>query len=178
MRSAILLFALALLSVSPLSGQVERGDPIPLSQHARVKQAVAWASIDLEYRRPVARGRELFGSLIPWDEAWTPAADSAVVFTTSAPLTVAGEPLAAGSYSLWLIPREAGPWTVIFSRNARVFHGPYPGPRRDALRVEVEPKRGEHVESVLFLFPWAEGPETELHFRWGETLLPIPITVR
>jgi hypothetical protein len=162
----------------PLSGQVQRGDPIPPSQHATVSQAVAWGRLTLEYRRPVARGRELFGSLVPWDEPWTPAADSAVVFTTTTPLVLADQPLDAGSYSLWLIPRETGPWTVVLSRAARVFHAPYPGEASDALRVLIDPVHGAHVESVQFTFPWAEGERTELHLQWGTTVLAIPIRVR
>ena len=184
MHRVLLLALLVALPVAlsglatPVSAQVSRGDPVPPSQYATVSQAVAWSLLDVEYRRPVARGRELFGELVPWDEAWTPAADSAAVFTTTAPLLVADQPLDAGSYSVWLVPRDSGAWTLILSSAARVFHAPYPGASADALRVDLTPTTGEHVESVQFSFPWAEGQRTELHLRWGTTVLAIPIQVR
>ncbi len=176
------LFTLLIAVSAPLSGpltaQVSRGDPIPPSQHATLSQAVGWARLSVEYRRPVARGRDLFGSLVPWAEPWTPAADSAALFTTTAPLDIGGQPLAAGSYSIWVVPRETGAWTVVFSNAARVFHAPYPGEASDALRIDVEPDQRPHVESVQFTFPWAEGERTELHLQWGTTALAIPILVR
>jgi len=173
---AALLFATLL--PAPAAGQVERGDPIPLSQHATVAQAIGWGRVDVEYRRPVARGRDLFGELVPWGEIWTPSADSAVVLTTTTELAVAGESVPPGSYALWLVPRETGTWTLILSARARVFHAPYPGPESDVLRVDLPARDGEYFESVLFAFAWAEGPRAELQFRWGSTLLPIPLEVR
>ena len=47
------------------------------SQLATVTQVVDRAKIEIIYRRPVARGRELFGKLVPWNNTWTPSADSA-----------------------------------------------------------------------------------------------------
>jgi len=181
MRPIVRVVTLSLAAAAiaaPGAAQVERGDPVPLSQYATVQQAVAWASLDVEYRRPVARGRQLFGQLVPWDEVWTPAADSAAVLTTTAPLEVGGRNVPAGSYSIWMIPRESGPWTLILSRQARVFHAPYPGADHDEIRIDLPTREGDHIESVLFAFAWAEGPRTELQFRWGTTVLPIPITVR
>ena len=54
--------------------------------------------------RPVARGRELFGALVPWGRIWTPSADSAARITLSTPIEVNGSRLAAGTYSIWTIP--------------------------------------------------------------------------
>ena len=67
------------------------------SQLGAVSQTVAGTRIDVVYRRPVARGRELFGALVPWGRIWTPSADSAARITLSGPVTVNGEPLAASA---------------------------------------------------------------------------------
>ena len=47
------------------------------SQHALLAQTVNQTVITLEYDRPVARGRELFGALVEWDAIWTPGANRA-----------------------------------------------------------------------------------------------------
>ena len=59
------------------------------SQAGAVMQWVANTKIEISYHRPVARGRELFGKLVPFDKVWSPSADSAAVVTISTPITVA-----------------------------------------------------------------------------------------
>src|SRR5215208_5503990 len=122
--------------------------PIPRSQLAVVSQSVGGARVEIVYRRPVARGRELFGALVPWGKIWTPAADTAARITVSDAVEINGTKLSAGSYSIWAIPDSAS-WTVIFSSVPSVFHLRYPE-GRDVARVQATPARGEHVETLLF----------------------------
>ena len=147
----------------------------PLSQRGTVTQNVAFTEISVSYGRPVARGRELFGSLVRWDGVWHPGADSATRVRFSHDVLIEGKPLPAGEYSLWLIPREREPWTVIFSRAARVFHLPYPGAARDALRVDVTPEQVSHMESFAIYFPSVLRDEAVMRLHWGTTALPIRI---
>src|SRR5678809_771727 len=109
MRPIVLILLLAITSVSCAKVQ-----PVRESQLATVTQHVGSAKIDIVYRRPVARGRELFGKLVPYGRTWTPSADSAALFTTSTDLDVNGATLRAGRYAVWMIP-DSTSWTVIFS---------------------------------------------------------------
>lgn len=165
---------LAALAPTLASAQEVDRDPIPLSQYQEVTQSLGWAQVKVEYRRPVARGRELFGALVPWGEEWTPSADSAAVLTFTEPVLVGGESVPAGSYSLWLVPREEGPWTVVLSDDARVFHAPYP-PGEDRLRIELHPEPSAHMEALAIHFPRVMGRDAILAVHWGETLVPIPL---
>src|SRR5712671_1833250 len=122
-----------------LNAPIARAQGYPFSQRGSVTQMVAFTEISVVYGRPVARGRELFGALVPWDSVWHPGADSATRVTFSHDVLLEGKPLRAGEYTLWLIPREHAPWTVIASRAAHVFHKPYPGARFDVLRLDVTP---------------------------------------
>jgi hypothetical protein len=148
----------------------------PFSQRGSVTQHVAHTTIAVEYGRPVARGRALFGQLVPWDSVWHPGADSATRISFDRPVRVEGREVQAGEYSLWLIPRETGPWTVIFSRAAHVFHKPYPGASRDAYRFDVAPELGAHMESLAIYFPSVLRADAVLRIHWGETVLPIHVT--
>jgi Protein of unknown function (DUF2911) len=147
----------------------------PFSQRGTVSQMVAFTSISIEYGRPVARGRALFGALVPWDSVWHPGADSATRIRFSRDVVIEGHPLRAGEYSLWLIPREHAPWTVIFSHAAHVFHKPYLGASRDALRVDVTPEQASHVDSFTIYFPSVLRDEATLRLHWGETAVPLRI---
>ena len=81
-------------------------------------------------------------------------------------------------YSLWVIADSTAPWTVIFSRAVGVFHTPYPGEERDALRVTAAPEQGSHMEVLAFYFPVVARDSAVLRLHWGETILPMVIETR
>jgi hypothetical protein len=147
----------------------------PFSQRGTISQTVAFTTLSIEYGRPVARGRPLFGQLVPWDSIWHPGADSATRITFSKNVLIEGKPLGAGEYTLWLIPRATAPWTVIFSRAAHVFHKPYPGARFDVLRVDVTPEQASQMESFAIYFPMVLRDEAIMRLHWGTTAVPLRI---
>ncbi len=151
----------------------------PSSQHAAVTQVLGTTQVTIVYNRPSARGRVLFGKggVVPWGKVWCPGADSATTIALSRDMAVGGQPLAAGKYSIWAIP---GPdeWTLIFSRAADVFHIPYPGEARDALRLKVKPQAGPFMESLAFYFPAADAERVLLNLHWGETIVQVSLAVK
>jgi hypothetical protein len=172
--------------VKPMTRTTESGTPpsteiIPLdkvskSQPAIVGQRIANTDITITYSRPVARGRQLFGGIVPFDEAWDPGADQATSLTFSRDVQVNGHPLPAGKYSFWVIPRTT-PWTVIFSKDGNAYHTPYPGEAKDALRFDVSTRSGPHAETLTYDFPIVEGKDAELDMRWGSIVLPLSLKV-
>jgi hypothetical protein len=148
----------------------------PRSQLGTVSQMVAGARVEITYRRPVARGRELFGALVPYGRIWTPSADTSALLTLSAPVEINGSMLAAGSYGIWTIP-DATSWTVVFSSVPAAFHLRYPQ-GRDVLRVRATPLTGEHVETLQFSFPVVDADSAVLQLRWGSTVVPLTIRAR
>ena len=165
--------ALVLLCVSAACG----AQVYPPSQRASVAQDVAFTRLTVDYGRPVARGRTLFGptGVVKWDRIWHPGADSATRITISRDITLEGKPLRAGQYTLWLIPREREPWTVIVSGAAHVFHIPYPGEAQDVLRLSVAPERGAWMESLAVYFPMVSADSSVMRIHWGDTVLPMRI---
>ena len=147
----------------------------PPSQRGGVTQHVALTTIAVTYGRPMARGRALFGQLVPWDSVWHPGADSATRISFDHDVLLDEHEVTAGEYSLWLIPRDGRPWTVILSRAARVFHKPYPGPSMDVLRFDVTPETLSHMESLAIYFPSVIKEEAVMRIHWGETGVPIHI---
>jgi len=143
------------------------------SQPAELHQRLGSTEIDIRYNRPSARGRRLFGALVPYDSVWNPGADEATRMALSQDVRVDGHRLPAGKYSLWAIPRPTE-WTVIFSRAYDVYHTPYPS-GRDALRIRVRPDSGAYVETLTFEFPLATRDSARLDFRWGRVDLPLSI---
>ena len=163
-------------NVTDISEAVIPLDQVSKSQAAAVGQRVATTEITLTYSRPVARGRQVFGALVPYGKVWTPGADQATAVTFTRDVQINEHPLAKGSYSIWTIP---GPdmWTFIFSKVPKAFHESYPGEAQDALRLEVRPEKTAHVETLTFDFPIVEGKDAVLRVEWGEVRVPLSIRV-
>jgi hypothetical protein len=171
MRNATYAALLVIISASCLDAQ-----PGKKSQYATVTQQVDRAKIEIVYRRPVARGRELFGKLVPFGALWTPSADSAAMFSTSADLDVNGSRLKSGRYAVWMIP-DVLEWIIVFTSRP-AFHLTRPEKKDEVLRVKTKPLPAEHMESLGFYFPMADGDSATLNMHWGRTVVPISIKVK
>jgi hypothetical protein len=151
---------------------------IRASERATVSQTVDGTVITVDYSRPQLRGRDsLWGKVIPHEEIWTPGANLSTSLQVSRDVKIAGQPLPAGKYSLWMVTKP-GEWKLHIHRNATLFHTRPPKIDDMLLSIPVTPVTGEKVEVLTFDFPrvWAEG--TELRFRWGTTAVPIEILVQ
>ncbi|MGQ0561617.1 MAG: DUF2911 domain-containing protein [Gemmatimonadota bacterium] len=161
---------LALINARDSNAQIAK------SQRGSVGQRIGATQIGIDYSRPVARGRTLYGGVVKWGEVWNPGADTATSISFSRDARVAGELVRAGTYSVWAIPRPDR-WTIILSRATPVYHTPYPK-GQDALRFDVTPQTGAHMETLAFYFPYVDGHHARLHLHWGTTLVAIPIDAR
>ena len=100
--------------------------PQQLSVRDTARATIGAASFLVDYGRPLARGRTLLGNVIGYDRVWRTGANAATQFTTSAPITLAGLSLPAGTYTLWTVPhvrgadlivnRQTGQWGTEYSR--------------------------------------------------------------
>jgi hypothetical protein len=172
--SSATVVAVALVSLLSSSAGAQRR----ASEHATVSQKVDGTTITMEYDRPVARGRELFGSLVRWGQTWTPGANNATTIDVDKDVRINGQTLPKGKYSVWMIPKESGPWTVIIHKNAKLFHTQRPTSQADEqLRFDATPEQGAHMETLAWYFP-VVGPDlTTLRMHWGTTIVPMTIDV-
>ncbi len=147
------------------------------SQHGSVSQDVAATKMTIEYNRPVARGRDLFGALVPYDRVWCPGADECTMFTTTTDITVEGKPLPAGTYTLWTKPGH-DKWSIIFNKAHPTFHTQYNRVSdQDFLTLEVTPRTATPMETLAFYFAVVNGHHAELVLHWGTVAVPMSIDV-
>ena len=147
------------------------------SQHGSVTQQVAGTTIAVDYNRPVARGRDLFGALVPYDRVWCPGADDCTTLTVSTDVKIDGHALPAGTYSLWARP-GAATWTMIVNRAHPIFHTRYATVEdQNVLTLDVTPKTGSHMETLAFYFPVVDGKHAQLVLHWGTVVVPLSIDV-
>jgi hypothetical protein len=165
-----------LIAVSTVMSAVQAASQ-QASQHAAVAQTIYTTVVTLEYDRPVARGRELFGTLVEWDAIWTPGANRATWIDFSKPAKLEGHDLDAGRYAIWMVPTENGPWEVIVVEEWDTDHGVFPF-GTELFRTMVQPETGSHMEVLAYYFPVVGPTEATLRFHWGSTIIPLDIEVQ
>jgi predicted DNA binding CopG/RHH family protein len=72
-------------------------------------------TVHTDYLRPSEKGHKTNGAPVPDGQKWFFGADSAPSFITNADLTVGGEDVPAGSYTLSAIP-SADKWTLVIRK--------------------------------------------------------------
>ncbi|HEX6307548.1 MAG TPA: DUF2911 domain-containing protein [Longimicrobiales bacterium] len=165
-----IVLALAAGAGDPVTAQI-RG-----SEAAVVSQTIDGTVITIEYSRPRAAGRTLFGELVPWGQAWT-GANWATTLELSRDARLNGTDVAAGKYSVWWVP-QPDRWTMLLDRNAKLFHFQKPTPGPEHIRIEVEPRQAEHVEQLTWSFPAVTGDAGTVQMQWGTTVAPVQIVVQ
>src|SRR5258706_12497117 len=133
-RSSVLAAATALALATPPLAQPSLPRPSP---GATVKQAIGLTDVTVVYSRPGAKGRVIWGTLVPYDKPWRTGANESTTVAFTDDVTVEGKKLAAGTYSLYTIPGR-GEWTWVFNSDAKAPANEW-DPKKDALRVNVKP---------------------------------------
>jgi hypothetical protein len=150
-RFISLLVALVALAAVTVSVTAQRGDDADRpSKNGETEGAIDGVQVTLEYGRPNVKGRTIWGELVPHGKVWRTGANEATTITFGGDVLVEGKPLAAGTYGLFTVPGESQ-WTFIFNKVPNQWGAFNYDSAEDALRVEVEPSAGEHVESMDFV---------------------------
>lgn len=145
----------------------ERPSPIETK-----KGEIGGKSIKVHYGSPAVKGRELWGDLVPYNVVWRTGANEASYVELSEDMNVEGQPLPAGKYSLFTIPKETGTWTVIFNSEWDLEHGHFQyDDENDVLRVEVTPEWEARDQERLAIDIESPG----IVIRWEKLKLPVTI---
>ncbi len=81
----------------------------PLQQ---IRQDISLSFVTVEYSRPSARNRVVFGDLVPYDKVWRTGANQSTKITFGEGIYLEGNRIQAGKYALYTIPGKTE-WTII-----------------------------------------------------------------
>ena len=107
------------------------------SPSAMVEQTVGLTDIAVTYSRPGVNDRAIWGELVPYDEVWRAGANKATLFSISADIKIEGKTLAKGDYSLFILPKKDGLWTLIWNKETELWGSGDYKEENDALRIDV-----------------------------------------
>ncbi|HUF05550.1 MAG TPA: DUF2911 domain-containing protein [Aridibacter sp.] len=148
-----------------------------LSPITEITQEVALTEVKLVYSRPSAKGRTIFGGLVPYNEIWRTGANASTKLTFKEDVRVAGNPLAAGTYALYTIP-GAAEWTMIIHRNLdiRALAGDAYKQADDVFRFTAKPERtGNFVETFTIQFANMKSDAVDVVLIWENTVVPFTV---
>jgi hypothetical protein len=176
------LFSTTLLITSLSHAQTATSETLMLdlprqSQHARVMQRIGITDITVNYHRPLANGRQIWGKLVPYGEVWRAGANENTTITFSDPVTIEGQPLDKGTYGLHMIPGE-NQWTVIFSKNSKDWGSFTYKQEEDALRVNGKPQTTETHDALAYDFDEVKPDSAVVTMRWDKVAVPFRVEVK
>jgi len=183
-----LILSAAVLAAAPLSAQdpacITRATPEQLAGRPSPLESVSFtvgpARVKVCYGAPSAKGRKVFGELIPYGQLWRTGANEPTMIHTSAPITVAGVAVPAGVVSLYTVPGKSE-WEIIINRSVTQWGAE--GGYTDAIKAQ-EIGRGKvaalpdpmpaPVEKFVIRADQTR-QKTMLVLEWERTRVSIPV---
>jgi hypothetical protein len=148
-----------------------------LSVRDTTRATVGPAELWVDYGRPTTRGRKVFGPTgVLNDTIWRTGANAATQFRTNVPLTIAGQTVPAGTYTLWtlavpgryqlIINKQVGQWGTVYD------------PKQDLVRVPLSVSQlPQVVDRFTIAVDPTGGNAGVLRLRWDTTELSVPFSV-
>ncbi len=133
------------------------------------------ATIRVDYGQPHARGRQVAGNLIPYDEIWRTGANQATTLHTDVDLEVGGARVPRGTYTLYSLLSRDG-WKLVINRQTGQWGTQY-AQAQDLARVDMTLTRpASPAESfTMTLVPSTEAPAGgTLVLGWGDVQGSVP----
>src|SRR3989441_1265192 len=127
----------------------------------------------IDYSRPARRGRDIFGTLEPWNKVWRTGANAATQLNTPVDLVIGGATVPAGRYTLWTLPSPTG-WKLIINKQNGQWGTEY-HPEQDLVRVDAKTETlPTPVEQFVIAFEPASAPST-ITFAWDKVRYSVPV---
>ena len=115
--------------------------------------------------------------IAPNGHVWRAGANEATKFTVSDDVLVQGQKLAAGAYSLHVIPGKEE-FTVIFNKTADQWGSFRYDAKQDALRVKTKPVwQRDSQEQLSYEIPSLTPNSAQVILRWEKVAVPFTVEV-
>lgn len=171
----VLLFATALLLANIFAIAQSDDYPYPsLSPLGKISQKIGNVLIDVEYERPLARKRKIFGELVPWNKVWRTGAGNCTKIRLDKPVVVEGQPIPAGYYSLFTIP-DPETWIVILNKDTTLYGSYFYNPKNDIARFTVIPNTTERYYETLTIDIDLISNNARMYISWVNTQIAFNI---
>lgn len=171
-----IIFVLAVLIANfTIEAQVKTPQSSPKTT---VNQVVGLTDVTLDYSRPSAKGRVVFGDLVPFGKLWRTGANQNSMVTFSDDVVIKGNTLKKGKYAIFTTPK-ADMWEVVFYTDTQNWGTPENwDANKVALSTMVDPTAlGNHVETFTIGVNNLTNDSATLDISWEKTMVSIKFEV-
>jgi len=172
---SILTVALALSLANGSFAQAPKLEfPAP-SPACTIKQRVGLTDIEIAYSRPSMKGRQVFGSLVPYGAVWRTGANNATKISFSTAVKLNGTDIAAGAYALYTIPGE-NEWTIILNKGVGQSGTQY-DQAADVARFKATPVKlsDTTIDTFTIEFNHVRDESAVITLVWEQTVVPVKV---
>ena len=169
-RAVAMIFTL-LINLSLLSQGVEqRVSPVGL---ASVSYKDSY--IKITYGQPSKKKREIFGSLVPYNEVWRTGANEATEITFTRDAIIMEKNIPAGTYSLFTIPNQEE-WTIILNKGVGLWGSYNYNSKQDLHRCTVPVRKLDEISYETLNISFNERNNlADLNICWDDICVTLPI---
>lgn len=169
-KVAVLL--LSLISLGSMAQGIKTPAPSPTQT---LKQDFALSSIEINYSRPAAKGRKVFGDLVPFGKIWRTGANGATKITFGEDVKVGGIPVKSGSYAIYSVP-NANEWEIIINKGANNSGLTGYKTEDDVARFKVKPMQlSMNIESFTIMLGNLTASSASVQILWENTAVEFPV---
>lgn len=166
--------AIAVLTSTSVNAQLKTPAPSPLQT---VKQAFALSDITIEYSRPSAKGRVVYGDVVPFGKVWRTGANSSTKITFGEDVKVEGADLKAGTYALYSVPNKDS-WDLMFYKDL-TLGGDVANYKKEneVLKITVKPSAlTEKVETFAINVADITANTASIELVWEKTRVAFKVS--
>lgn len=148
------------------------------SPKAVIEQVVGLTTVKIDYSRPSARGRAVYGELVPFGRLWRTGANANTIISFSDDVIIAGKNIKAGKYALYTQPK-ADSWDVILYNDINNWGLPEKYDEgKEVVRATVKPEfLNRNVETLTIGVNGLENDYGFLEIAWEKTMVALKIEV-
>jgi Protein of unknown function (DUF2911)/Protein of unknown function (DUF3347) len=148
----------------------------PKSPEAAFTQQFGDSEIQVAYARPLARGRKIFGGLVPFDSLWRTGASDCTTLKLKEEVVIGDKKIGIGKYALFTIPR-ADEWTIILNSDVTLHGTNGYDTQKDVHRFKVKPMKSDRFYETftIEINDINANGEGFLNLIWENTIVKIPL---
>ena len=155
-----------------MTAQIKTPQPSPT---ASITQKVGVSNISVEYSRPGAKEREIFGGLVSYEKMWRTGANKATKIIFDENCVFGGAKIKKGSYSLFTIPGKKE-WTVVLNENTELWGvGEYDKEKQVCSIVAKVIETKDFTESFTIDFGNFKSFSAIMSLKWANTKIDIKL---
>jgi len=191
MKNLLVIIAFAFLGSTVNAQKFEKMDKSPMDrsyypagaphrtfEKNAEKQKALTPQIRVTYSRPFKKGRDVFGSLLKYGEAWRVGANESTEILFVNDVVFGGKEIKAGRYSIIIIPTEKE-WTLKLNTELDGWGNYGYDSSKDIVSVSAPvTKNSKELENLSIALYEASPKTVHLKIGWDTSIAEFPITLK